>query len=265
MKYPWKYVYHCHTSRCSHARGSDEEYVISAIKSGVKVLCFTDHTPIPGLEQKEIRMYLHELDEYIASINELKERYKDQIEIHLGLEVEYIPSNHKYLDEYREKGIEFFVLGEHGYYENNEFTWSCNESVGRENMINRYVNYVCEAMESGYVNYFCHPDMIINGAKEYDEVMNKGFNRIIKTAIKNNITLEINCQGIKNGGGKLGRYPDPQFWKMVSKYKGVKVTIGIDAHSPTALEDPTNVLRALEIAKEANIKLTKKLKPWIYK
>lgn len=35
--------YHTHTYRCMHACGSDEDYVISAIKGGYQVLGFSDH------------------------------------------------------------------------------------------------------------------------------------------------------------------------------------------------------------------------------
>ena len=38
-----KYCYHTHTKRCGHAVGEDEEYVIEAIKAGIKDLGFSDH------------------------------------------------------------------------------------------------------------------------------------------------------------------------------------------------------------------------------
>ena len=37
--------YHTHTTRCMHAVGSDEAYVLSAIKGGFQILGFSDHTP----------------------------------------------------------------------------------------------------------------------------------------------------------------------------------------------------------------------------
>ena len=37
--------YHTHTNRCMHATGSDEDYVLSAIKGGYQELGFSDHTP----------------------------------------------------------------------------------------------------------------------------------------------------------------------------------------------------------------------------
>lgn len=37
--------YHTHTTRCMHATGSDEDYVLSAIKGSYQELGFSDHTP----------------------------------------------------------------------------------------------------------------------------------------------------------------------------------------------------------------------------
>ena len=39
--------YHTHTFRCHHAQGTDEEMVLAAIKSGIKVFGFSDHGPLP--------------------------------------------------------------------------------------------------------------------------------------------------------------------------------------------------------------------------
>ena len=39
--------YHTHTTRCNHAAGTDREYVEYAIRSGIKILGFADHTPLP--------------------------------------------------------------------------------------------------------------------------------------------------------------------------------------------------------------------------
>ena len=40
-----KHNYHTHTTRCHHAEGSDEDYIIEAIKAGYKTLGFSDHAP----------------------------------------------------------------------------------------------------------------------------------------------------------------------------------------------------------------------------
>ena len=37
--------YHTHTTRCGHAEGTEEEYILTALRCGFKVLGFSDHTP----------------------------------------------------------------------------------------------------------------------------------------------------------------------------------------------------------------------------
>lgn len=44
--------YHTHTERCNHAKGSDEEFVLSAIRGGYNLLGFADHIEWPR-ETKE--------------------------------------------------------------------------------------------------------------------------------------------------------------------------------------------------------------------
>ena len=39
--------YHTHTFRCNHARGSEREYIETAISRGLSVLGFSDHVPYP--------------------------------------------------------------------------------------------------------------------------------------------------------------------------------------------------------------------------
>ena len=37
--------YHTHTTRCMHAIGSEEEYILAAISAAYTELGFSDHTP----------------------------------------------------------------------------------------------------------------------------------------------------------------------------------------------------------------------------
>ena len=83
--------YHTHTSLCRHADGLMEEYVLSAIKAGFQELGFSDHTPWKYHSDyiSHMRMRLFEFSDYKKEVLRLKEKYKDQISIKLGLECEY--------------------------------------------------------------------------------------------------------------------------------------------------------------------------------
>ena len=71
-----KFNYHTHTYRCKHAKGTDEEYVLKAIEAGYTVLGFSDHAPYRDYPSDRSHMDFEQLDDYIDSINYLKEKTK---------------------------------------------------------------------------------------------------------------------------------------------------------------------------------------------
>ena len=101
--------YHTHTPRCRHANGTEESYVQTAIQGGLKILGFSDHTPycFPEGYYTHMRMYPHQLPEYCDTVRALQKKYADQLQIHLGLEVEYYPAFFPdLLPRLRDQGIE---------------------------------------------------------------------------------------------------------------------------------------------------------------
>lgn len=70
--------YHTHTTRCLHATGSDEEFVLSAIKGGYQELGFSDHTPWKYHTDyvSDIRMTPEQLPGYVESLRWLQENTK---------------------------------------------------------------------------------------------------------------------------------------------------------------------------------------------
>ena len=109
--------YHTHTYRCKHAMGNDERIVERAINAGIDILGFSDHNPWPHFPagyDSHVRMEPQYLSEYCESVNRLREKYKNQIEIHLGLEAEYFPHHmQELMDLKAEHHIEYLIFGAH--------------------------------------------------------------------------------------------------------------------------------------------------------
>ena len=72
------YNYHCHTKRCGHASGTDEEYVEAAIKAGYKVLGFSDHGPYSLYPHPGSHMDWSQLDDYIILKREIQGDHRHQ-------------------------------------------------------------------------------------------------------------------------------------------------------------------------------------------
>lgn len=230
--------FHTHTYRCGHAVGEDEEYVINAIKSGIKVLGFSDHTPFPDFSQPGIRMNVDLLENYIKSITFLKEKYKDQIEIHIGLEAEYIDKYEPFYRDLLESGkIEYLILGQHGDFDENGNSYFYNAYKNNKETASRYVSQVIKGMESGLFKYVAHPDHFLNGYHLNDFFAESQIRQICQKSVELNIPLEVNLTyprfAIIKGGihSGLDSYPYDKFWKIASEYN-CPVVFGIDAHDP---------------------------------
>ena len=82
---------HNHTTRCNHATGTVDEYIQRAIEIGIDIFGFSEHAPMDFDEG--YRLPLSDMQAYIDEILQAKERYKGEIEILLGFEVDWLPGH----------------------------------------------------------------------------------------------------------------------------------------------------------------------------
>lgn len=248
--FDYKYIYHCHTPRCGHAYNDEEETVLAAINHGVKVLTFTDHNPIPGYPQQGIRMNYDELDQYIKDINNLKNKYKDQIEIHVALEVENHPGFNDYIHDYFNKGIEYIIIGQHMIKKNNHVYWNSTSELTKKEKVKIYVDSIIDALSSGLSKYVAHPDLIISSLGVYDLDIENELKRLLNAVRKYGAFIEINVHGVFNTDCTDISYPNIHFWKMVKEeFNDIKIVIGYDIHYLDEFNNPYALDRVLSIIK----------------
>ena len=249
--------FHTHTARCNHAVGLDEEYVLSAIEAGFDEIGFSDHTPWPFESGyvSPMRMRADELEEYVLSVNRLREKYKDKIKIHLGLECEYFKDYIPWLCAMGEKyGIEYFLLGHH--FSPDEEHGLYNGRIKTHAEIERYKNDVLEALESGLFFYVAHPDIFMRTYGEFDDYCEKASREIIAKAIETKTPLEYNLLGLthcKEDGMKEG-YPHSKFWHIAGEM-GALAVVGIDAHDPKAFLETEKFEKARAMLESSGVKL----------
>ena len=248
--------YHTHTKRCHHAGGTDEEYVKYAIKRGLSVLGFSDHTPYfyDGDYYSHAKMRIEETEEYVNSVLSLKSKYKNEIDIRLGFETEYFPKFfQKLLNEYRKYPLEYIILGQH--YIGNESTPDAEDSFTlktERKPLTRYTDQCIEALNTGRFSYFAHPDVVNYHptGREDAEFMESEYERLIRAAILTETPLELNLCGIRCARN----YPNPAFWRLVGKFDA-PVVIGCDAHAPYQVADAGELKKAEKIVRENGLKL----------
>ena len=234
-----KFNLHTHTFRCNHAKGEDEDYVIQAIENGYETMGFSDHVPYIFDDKKHysgFRMSTDLTQDYVDSINSLKEKYKDKIDIKLGYEVEWYPklieNELKYLKSF---GYDYLILGQH-YTGNETEPWAkyTGHKTWSVKTLDRFISQVLEAARSGEFAYIAHPDIInFRGNKKvYLEKMEA----YVKALKEIDIPLECNFLGFTD----KRNYPNKAFWELVAKYKN-RVVIGLDAHRPEVYSDEENL------------------------
>ena len=227
------YNYHTHTKRCGHACGEDEEYVKSAIKLGIKRLGFSDHIILPeGFSQPTIRGDFNQLNDYLSSINYLKNKYKDQIEILIGFEAEYFPELVDYYKDLLNNKIDYLIMGQHCRMENSKFQWYFSKDSTPKD-IHIYVDEVLAGLKTGMFKYLAHPDLFMLSFDGWDETMEYESRRLLKGCEELNIPVEINICGMRRKyyDGFNHSYPNHHFYDLIKEYN-LKVVLGLDAHNP---------------------------------
>lgn len=236
--------YHTHTYRSGHSEYvSDEEILESARQAGISMLGFSEHVPNTDLElpDEDHRMLLSEVDDYIASINKLKQENTDMT-ILVGFEAEFDPMKEAFLGEMREK-VDYMILGQHFVKDGMQMV----PQKGNPNYPLEYAEMVCKGIDSGLFDIVAHPDHYISlrdtisddNRSLYEENCIKASHMICQKAAEMGIPLEINLSPALNNqilhDGNLA-YPHPLFWTIAREYD-VKVLKGIDAHSLSAFEN----------------------------
>ena len=222
--------YHSHTWRCGHAVGREEDYVKTAVEQGFDILGFSDHTPqfFPEGYHSGIRMDPRELPNYCCVVRDLRDRYSDQIRIHVGLEAEYYPALFSELiPAARDQGVEYLLLGQH-FLGNEQGEHYNGAPTAEEDILRRYCEQSMEAMQTGMFSYFAHPDLICY--KGDHATYRKHMRRLCQEAKSCGVPLEMNLLGLWSGR----HYPDMRFWALAAE-EGCQAVLGWDAHAPEQL------------------------------
>lgn len=237
--------YHTHTWRCNHASGTEEDYVKAAIRNGMKILGFSDHTPyfFEGDYYSGFRMKRELLPDYAQTVRVLGKQYAERIDIHLGVECEYYPKHFAdTLALLRDNGVEYLLLGQHFIRNEYDATYG-GVPTSQEEELKIYCRQTMEAMNTGLFTYFAHPGLLhfMGSGKVYKTYMRE----LCREANRCGIPLEINHEGLR----KDRWYPNPLFLEVAAE-EGCKMVMGCDAHYAGALNEPETHKKAEKLAKD---------------
>ena len=219
---------HNHTPLCNHAEGEIDEYIRAAIQKKIRYFGFSDHAPMNF--DPSYRMSFDEMTQYEKAVNDAKIKYKDEIEILLGYEVDYL-KNHMDI-RVLNADVDYLIGSVHFI---DEWGFDNPEFIGRyENqdidlIWQQYFDAVEEMANSKKFDIVGHLDLI-----KVFKFMPKHDIKLIAAnalkAIKNaDMVLEINMSGLRKPINET--YPSRELLEEAFAL-GIPITFGSDAHKP---------------------------------
>lgn len=255
--------YHTHCLFCD-GKGDPEDYIKKAISLSFHSLGFSSHAPVHV--PSSWTMKEENLNNYVQTIKNLKEKYKNQIQVYCGLEIDYFPGvSGPDSEKFKKLDLDYTIGSVH--FMKNKDTSEYLTVDGDEEEYTRIIEVFFKGDVHAFVTkYYClirrmlsehklqivgHLDLIRKNNKNeryFNETEHWYKEEIIKTlkAIKNSgAILEVNTGAIARG---YLTTPYPSSWILKECYElDIPITLNSDGHSPENLDaffdESLNMLR----------------------
>lgn len=266
--------YHSHCTFCD-GRSAPEDFVKFAISHGFRAYGFSSHSPLPF--ETFWNMSKEDMPEYLAEITRLKKKYSEQLEIYVGLEIDYLNETYNasipYFRElpldYRIGSIHFLPVSEllleenmvcidgpfidyeqgvENYFEGN---------VGR--LVKRYFDSTLQMIEAGGIDIVGHMDKIyMNGYQCKDFSFDatwyqEPFNACLDLIAEKGLMVEINTKNLRK---KQQIFPHKEYLSCLLDRK-IPVMVNSDCHYPDLVNDGRT--EAFTLLKNLGFKSTREL------
>ena len=242
--------YHTHSTFCD-GKNTPEEVVLSAIDMGFDAIGFSGH----GYTAFDLTYCMKDTKDYFKEINALKEKYKNKIQIYLGVEEDaFYPLNHADYD-YTIGSSHYFNID--GTYYPIDSSYECFKKCLKlfgndiENLANSYYTNFCEYLKKHKPDIIGHFDLITKFDELDDSLFleNKNYldiaQKFVKEALKNDIIFEVNTGAISRGY-RTNPYPHIDLLHTIKKENG-KVILSADSHAKDTIcsyfEDAKKILK----------------------
>jgi len=218
---------HNHTARCNHAKGTIDEYIERAIELGIDIYGFSEHAPMDFDEN--YRLPFSDMDAYVSDVLNAKDKYKNEIEILLGYEVDYLPTH---MDKRVLNAKVDYLIGSVHFidkwsFDNPEFI-SGWKTKNIDEIWKAYFEATEAMVKMGKFDIVGHLDLI----KVFKYMPKQDIRILAKDVLKaiksSNMVLELNSAGLRKPVGEI--YPSPQLLEVAYELD-IPITFSSDAHA----------------------------------
>lgn len=218
--------YHMH-SILSDGKDSYEEMVRVAISKGLDEIGFSDHVCIKPVDWA---ISLIDIPVMTEQIMDLKIKYKNQIKIRYGIEMDYFPGSEKELKELIESLPIDYVIGSVHFI--GDWNFDTDQSLygkwPNDQVYGEYFELIQQAATSGLFDIIGHLDIIKKFRIYPESNQNKLFEDTIRLIKKHDLVVELNTGGIDRPCADYT--PGPKLLEMCYRHN-VPITLCSDAHN----------------------------------
>jgi histidinol-phosphatase (PHP family) len=245
------YNFHSHSQHCD-GKEQMEDYVKSAISKNFKALGFSSHSPLPF--PNEWSLTPESFKQYVSDAHFLIEKYGQQIDLYLGLEIDYIPGHSEDFEGFmKNTPLDYNIGSVHlvRHPENGKIWFIDGPLEGYVNGVNEiykgdykaavtdFYRQTIRMIETQKPNIIGHIDKVKMHNKQrwfstseawYKQLVNQA----LEAAAKHNCIIELNTRGLYTG--KIDEYfPSTEILHKCFDLN-IPMMVNSDAHHPDQLD-----------------------------
>ena len=243
----FKANYHTHCNFCD-GTGEPEDYITSAIREGLSEIGFSSHSPLPFSNTYAIAS--DQFQNYVDKIKGLKEKYRQNIKILLGLEVDFLPKIKDFLLSFSSHpDLDYKIGSVHyagSYSSGNLWPVDSNDELFKKGIDEIFGGNIQKAVENYYslirqmarekqFDIIGHLDLIKknNFEQKYFSEKELWYQEAVYETLKvisdHDWIIEVNTGGLRKPIAAM--YPAHWILRKCKELE-IKVMVNSDAHSP---------------------------------
>jgi histidinol-phosphatase (PHP family) len=236
---------HMHTEVSTDSEASAEVMAEQAVRLGMKSICITDHQDL----DYPYEGFVFDTKPYWKKMREVQEKYRNQIQIRIGVETGLQPHVNGLLHDLINQDPYDFVIGSVHLVDRKDPYYRDEIGMTDEEMYRRYFEYTLECLKGtdgyqtlGHLDYAVRYGYDKGKSYSYQKFGDE-IDAILRELIDRGIALEVNTAGLKYHLGFPNPHPD-----VIKRYRelgGELITIGADAHRPEHIGYQFDVLEEL--------------------
>lgn len=239
---------HMHTSFSHDSETAPEEMIKGAIEKNLKMICFTDHYDKDYLDMGDASIF--PLEEYFQTLTKLQEKYKDQIDVRIGIELGLQPHLGSCFKQVTEQYPFDFVIGSvHVIKGEDPYFGTIFEGKTDEEVYRLTFQETLENIKNiKTFDVLGHLDYVVRYGRQGEEMYQYSryadiIDEILKCLIEEGKGLEVNTAGLKYGLSFA--HPMQKVLKRYRELGGEIITVGADGHKPEHIAYDFHLVNAL--------------------